>query len=106
MAFALPYTIQCGMQGWQPIPIAAGNVSRDGMIDAGVLLVYVLLLCYTRMRLTRLPPPPPLALPQEGQAVVIWKCIRVNHESLKDIRTPGFLQSNSFWQYNSDPHTR
>eukprot|EP00873_Tetraselmis_striata_P025106 jgi/Tetstr1/445370/TSEL_033168.t1 len=53
VAFALPYTIQCGMQGWQPIPIAAGNVSRDGMIDAGVLLVYVLLLCYTRMRLTR-----------------------------------------------------
>uniref|UniRef100_A0A061RP27 Solute carrier family 24 (Sodium/potassium/calcium exchanger), member 2 n=1 Tax=Tetraselmis sp. GSL018 TaxID=582737 RepID=A0A061RP27_9CHLO len=53
IAFGLPYTIQCALQGWEPVSIDAGNVSSDGIIDVGVLIVYLMLLIFFRMRLTR-----------------------------------------------------
>ena len=53
IAFGLPYTILCAMQGWEPVPVDAGNITMDGLIDVGVLLVFIGLLVFYRMRLTR-----------------------------------------------------
>lgn len=53
IAFGLPYSIQCALSGWKPVPVKAGNISRDGLVDLGVLGVYLAVLFASRMRLTR-----------------------------------------------------
>eukprot|EP00854_Cymbomonas_tetramitiformis_P008895 gene8895-10539_t len=53
IAFALPYTIQCGVRGWEPVKLEAKSVASEGTADIVILGCFVLALFYTRMRLTK-----------------------------------------------------
>lgn len=52
IAFALPYFVKALISGG-PVQIDVGSAQRDGLINLGVLAVYILVLMFSRWRLTK-----------------------------------------------------
>lgn len=53
IAFGLVQFVKVGMGGFQPIVVKAKGVEKDGVVDLAMLFMYVWLLYFFRMRLTK-----------------------------------------------------